>query len=225
MFVCEDIVVPFFLVEVFASCVYELCLGIRLMLREDKNVHGDTRAVEKVGRQAYDGFHEVALDKVLPYLLLHALAVEYSGEADDGCPSLGGKVVQTVENEGEVGFGIGCQYACRCIAFVVYQGGVFAAYLLDRVRRIGDNGIEGFFLPVLRVGQSIAQCDVELVLIDIVQEHVHSCQVVCGTVYFLTEEAFIDSVRFQILLRLKQQRTRTASRVVNLVDGALPMDS
>jgi len=75
----------------------------------------------------------------------------------------------------------------------------------------------------VRLGQRVAELDVELVVVDVVQEHVHPRQVVRGVVDFLPIEAFFDDVVVELLLGLQQQRAGTAGRVVDLVDAGLPM--
>jgi hypothetical protein len=58
----------------------------------------------------------------------------------------------------------------------------------------------------VRLNQGVAQLDVELVVVDVVQEHVHPRQVVGGVVDFLSEEAVLDNVGDEVLFCLQQQR-------------------
>ncbi|MNR63539.1 hypothetical protein D3C85_1858810 [compost metagenome] len=53
------------------------------------------------------------------------------------------------------------------------------------------------------VAQRIAELDVELVVIDVVQEHVHPRQVVGGVVELLPEEATFNDVGVEMLLGLQ----------------------
>lgn len=69
--------------------------------------------------------------------------------------------------------------------------------------------------------ERVAQLDVELVVVDVVQEHVHPRQVVRGVVEFLPEEAFFDDVLVEVLLGLQQQGAGAAGGVVDLVDAGL----
>ena len=107
-----------------------------------------------------------------------------------------------MQHEGEVGLRLGGEHARRSEAFVVDQGGVVAAFPFDGVRRIGDDGIEGLVITKLRIDQAIAQLDVELVVIDVVQEHVHPRQVVGGVVDLLPKEAVFDHMGVEVLFRL-----------------------
>lgn len=72
-----------------------------------------------------------------------------------------------------------------------------------------------------RFAQRVAQLDVELVVVDVVQEHVHPCQVVGGVVDFLTVEPVFDDVFVELLLGLQQQRAGAAGRIVDFVDAGL----
>ena len=69
--------------------------------------------------------------------------------------------------------------------------------------------------------QRIFVGDVELIKINIVQEHIDTAQVVGRQVDFLTEEALTHILLAQNLSRLQQQRAGAASRVIDLVDLGL----
>ena len=71
--------------------------------------------------------------------------------------------------------------------------------------------------------QRIAELDVELVVVDVVQEHVHPRQVVGSVVELLPEEAIFDDMGVKVLFGLQEQRAGAASRVVNFVDATLAM--
>ena len=72
-----------------------------------------------------------------------------------------------------------------------------------------------------RVQQRVAVGDVELLVVDVVQEHVDPRQVVGGQVDLLAEEALAHVVLAEHLGELQQQRAGAAGRVVDLVDGLL----
>src|SRR5690606_27048074 len=73
----------------------------------------------------------------------------------------------------------------------------------------------------MRVKKGIAQCNIEFVVIDVVQKHIHTSQVVGGVVYFLAVKTFFNNMIIEMLFGLQQQRTRTTGRVVNLVYRSL----
>ena len=73
----------------------------------------------------------------------------------------------------------------------------------------------------LGVQEGIPQGDVELVVVDVMQEHVHAGQVVGGVVDLLPEKTVFDDMSVKVFLCLKKQGARTAGGVVNLVDRCL----
>ncbi|MNG20305.1 hypothetical protein D3C84_1045480 [compost metagenome] len=73
----------------------------------------------------------------------------------------------------------------------------------------------------MRLTQGVTQLDIELVVVDVVQEHVHACQVVGGVIELLSEKTIFNDVGVKVLLGLQQQRARAASRVINFIDTGL----
>ena len=185
--------------------VDELRFRVAFMLREHQDIDGDRGAVKEVGCQGNDGFDIVVVDEVFADLLLRTAAVEDAGKADDRRASFGGEVMERVKYEGKVGFGLGRQHARGGEAVVVDEGGVVAADPLDGVGGIGDDGIEGLVIVVLGVGEGIAELDIELVVVDIVQKHIHPREVVGGMVDLLTEKTLFDDMRVELLFGLQQQ--------------------
>ncbi|MNL57086.1 hypothetical protein D3C87_1806210 [compost metagenome] len=51
----------------------------------------------------------------------------------------------------------------------------------------------------------VAQLNIKLVVVDIVQEHVHASQIVGGVVDLLAEETFFDNMCVEMLLGLQEQ--------------------
>lgn len=174
------------------------------MFGEHQNIDRNGGAIKQVGRERDHRFDIVVVHQVLANLLLGPAAIENAGEADDGGAAFTGQVTQRVQHKGKVGFGFGCQYAGRRKALVVDQRGVVAADPLHRIGRVGDDGIEGFVVTEVRVDQGVAELDVELVVVDVVQEHVHPRQVVGGVVDFLPKKTFFDDVRIEVLFGLQQ---------------------
>ena len=69
--------------------------------------------------------------------------------------------------------------------------------------------------------QGILQLDIEIIKVYIMQEHVDAAEVVSGRINLLTEILKIRILLTNGLSKLKQQRTRTASRVVNFIDARI----
>jgi hypothetical protein len=113
---------------------------------------------------------------------------------------LSGEIAESVENEGEVRLRLGGEHTCGGEAVIVDEGGIIAALPFDRIGRIGDDGIEGLVAEEVGISQGVAELDVELVVVDVVEEHVHPRQVVGGVVDLLPEEAILDDVGVEVLL-------------------------
>ncbi len=115
-----------------------------------------------------------------------------------------------MQDKGEVRLRLRSQHTCGGEAVVVDEGRVIAAHPLHRVGRIGDDGVEGLVLTKVGFGQGVAQLHVELIVVHIVQEHVHASQVEGRVVDLLTKEAVLNEVvisseLFRLLLRLQQK--------------------
>ena len=221
MSIGEDIVVGRLLVEIGRGGVDELHARVTLVLGEHEDVGGNGRAIEQSARKGDDGLHEILIDEVFTDFLFRTTAIEDTGEADDGCATLGREIVEGVEDEGKVGIVFGSQHASRCKAIVVDEGGIVFAHPLHRIGRVGDDGIEGTIAAKLWAEESVAKGDVKLVVVDGVEKHVHARQVVGGVIDFLPEKSFFDEMIVKLLLSLEQERTATASGVVDFVDALL----
>lgn len=74
---------------------------------------------------------------------------------------------------------------------------------------------------MLRIGESIAVRKVEVLVVDVVQEHIDARQVVRGQVDFLPIEPLPNVLFSEHLRKLQQQRARTNGRV-DEPDGPQP---
>ena len=74
---------------------------------------------------------------------------------------------------------------------------------------------------MLRLGECVAEGDVELVVADIVKEHVDTAQVVGGDIDLLPEEAFPHVFRTKYLGELQKKGAGAARGVIDLVHGGL----
>ena len=182
---------------------------------------GDGGAEEQVWRQLDDCINVVVVDQVLADFLLCAAAIEYAGKFNNRRRAVHRQPAQNVHGEGEVGLALGGEHTGRRKARVVDEQRIGIAIPADRIRRIGDDGLEGFVIPVRGVGECVAVGDVELFVIYVVQEHVDPAQVEGGEVNFLPVEALPHVVVAQYLGEFEQQRARAAGGVIHLVDLGL----
>ena len=104
------------------------------------------------------------------------------------------------------------------------SSGFGVAVPFDRVGRVGHDRLERLFVPVGRVDQRVAVGDLELLVRDVVQEHVDPAQVVGGQVDLLAEVALPHLAVAEDLLVLQQHRPGPTGRVIDLVDLGLADD-
>ena len=127
-----------------------------------------------------------------------------------------------MHDEGKVGLGLGRQHTGRREPGVVDEGGVLVALPLDGVGRIADDGLEGLVVPVLRRGKSVPVGNIELVIVDVVEEHIDAAQVVGGDL--LAIKPLAHMVAAQYLGGLQQQGAGPAGGIVDFVDLRLAID-
>ena len=126
-----------------------------------------------------------------------------------------------MHGKGQVRLALGSKHTGGGKARIIDQQWIGVAFPSDGIRRVGDNGLKRFIIPVCRIGQRVPVGDVELLKIDVVQKHVDAAQVVGGQIDFLTEKALPHIVLAQHLGKVQQQRTGTAGGVVYFIDLSL----
>ena len=197
--------------------VDEQHLVVELGLLQHDDAGRDRGAEEQIGRQLDHRIDIVVVDQVFADLLLRATAIEDAGELDDRRGAVDGQPAQHVHGERQIGLALRCQHPGRGEPWVVDQQRVGVPLPLDRIRRIRHDRLERLIVPVRRVGQRVAVGDVELLVVDVVQEHVDPAQVIGGQIDLLTEEPPPHILLAEHLGELQQQRPRPARRVVDLV--------
>ena len=222
VFVCQPVVVRD-LHALFAR-IHEEYRIVALALLHHHDAGRDGRSEKEVVWQLYDGVNVVVVHEILAYLLLGTAAIHYAREAYNRRGAVRREKRQRVHYEREVGLGLGGEHSCRREARIVDERRVAVAVPAYRVWRIRDYHLERLVVPMLRRGQRIAKGDVELVVADVVQEHVYPAEVVGRYVYLLAEEAEANVVLAEHLRRLEKKRPGTASGVVHLVDLPLVAD-
>ena len=210
---------------VLVALVAEVALGVDeedirvgLVLPEHQDARLDGRAEEQVGGQLDDSVNKVVVHHVLANLALGSAAVEDAGEHDHRRGAGIGEPRQHVHEERPIGLRLRRKDTRGSEARVVDGRGRLGPVPLHRVRRVGYHHVEGLKVPVLGVGQRVAQSDVELAVLDPVQEHVDAREVVRGGVYLLTEVAHADLVVAQDLCRLQEEPGRPAAGIIHLVN-------
>lgn len=73
----------------------------------------------------------------------------------------------------------------------------------------------------MRVSQGITQLYIELVVVDVMQKHIHPRQVIGRVVDLLPIKTVFNEVSIKVLFSLQEQRTRTTGWVINFIDTSL----
>ncbi len=205
--------------------VDKLGSGIALVFGKHQNVHGDGGAVKQVGREGNHGFYIVVIHQILADFLFRSTTVKNAGEADDSSAPFAGKITQGMEHKGKVGLGFRSKHTGRSKAFIVNQRRIVTADPLYRVRRIGNDSIKGLVISKMGFDQGIAQLDVELVVVDVMQKHVHPRQVVRGVIDLLAKETVFNDMGIEVLFGLQQQGAGTGSGVIDFINAGLLVHS
>ena len=71
---------------------------------------------------------------------------------------------------------------------------------------------------MLRLGQCVLVSDIEFIIINIVQKHIDTAEIICCDIDLLSEKALTHFIFSKYFGSFKQQRTGAASRIIDLVD-------
>ena len=141
---------------------------VLLTLLQNDDAGGYGGAKEKVRGQLNDRVDVVVVDQILADLLLGPSSVQHPGKLDNGGRSGGGQPGEHMHGKGQIRFALWGQHSCRGKAGIIYKQRVVIAFPFDGIGWIGDYGIKGLIVPVLRFGKGIAVGDIKLLIVDIV---------------------------------------------------------
>ncbi len=112
-----------------------------------------------------------------------------------------------MHDKGKICLRFRCQNPCWCKTVIIDQRRVITTNPLNRIRWVRHDSIKGLIVTMLRVQQRIATLNAELVVVDIMEEHVHSCQVVSGHVNLLTVKTILNDMFCKLFFGLKEEGT------------------
>src|SRR5665648_16092 len=92
----------------------------------------------------------------------------------------------------------------------------------DGVWWIGYDCLKWLIIPMHWVSQRVSIANVELVIIDVMQEHINSAKIVGGNVDFLPIEPLPNVLLAENLGKVQQQRTGTTGWIIYFVDFRFP---
>ena len=126
-----------------------------------------------------------------------------------------------MEDESKVCLGLWSKDTRHTEPWVIDEDWIVFPRPFDGIGRIGDDYIKRFIVPVLRVFKGIAEGNVELIVSNVVEEHIDATEVVCGDVDLLSIEALSHLVVSKDFGSLQEEGTRTTSWVIDLIDLSL----
>src|SRR3989338_302055 len=88
---------------------------------------------------------------------------------------------------------------------------------MNRVRRIGNYGIKRLIAPVFWIHKRVAVSNIKMIVVDVVQKHVDTAEVVGSEIDFLPKETLTNIFFTKDFSELKEQRARTAGWIVDLI--------
>ena len=162
-----------------------------LVFLQYQEASGNGCAKEKILWHLNDGIHKVVAYQVLAYLLLRTATIQHARELYDGSRAFGTQPTEHVHGEGKVCLAPWGEHASRRKTRVVDERGIAITIPRHGIWRVGDDGIEWLVAFMQRILQGIAVLNVEMVVVHIVQEHVHTTEVVGFHVDFLTIETIL----------------------------------
>ena len=134
----RQLVLAFAFHEVLGGVDEEHVVGL-LALLEHEDADGDAGGVEEVGGQADDGVDVAVLEQLGADAFLGTATEEHAVRQDDGHHAFVFEEVEAVQQEGEVGGGLGGEAVAFEAHVVGQRVGGFPAVAEGR---IGDDGVE-----------------------------------------------------------------------------------
>ncbi len=192
--------------------------GVGIFLVEHDDAGRDTRAVKEIRRQADDALDVTAPDDLAPDVGLGITAKEHAVRQNNRAFAVALERGEDVEQKSVIAILLRRDAEGKTVVKVI--GRIEAvAPSLGGERRIGDGEIEG----LERAGPGVLEMrrGKRVVLPDfrrgtVVQDHVHPRQRLGGVVHFLPVNRQVQAGRpLGFVVRLEQQRTRTAGGIVN----------
>src|SRR5699024_9478224 len=213
---CQDIIIGFFF-ELLAS-VNEENICCRLIFSKDKDTGRDRCPKKEIIRQLNNSLNKVSVYQIFADLLLRTTTIKNPREGHNSRSAFIRQIRKAMHDKGKICLRFRCQNSCWCKTVIIDQRRVITTNPLNRIRRVGHNSIKGLIITMLSVQQRITTLDTKLVIVDIMEEHVHPSQIIGGHVNLLTVKTILNDMLCKLFFGLKEEGTRTTSRVINLVD-------
>src|SRR5699024_6416148 len=156
---------------------------------------------------------------VLSALLYCPSPIQNSRERNNRCYTADCKPRDDVQRKSKISFRFRGEDTSWRITWVVNHNRTGVAIPYYRIRRVRITSLKWCNIPVFWIRQSIAEGNIVICIVDIVQKHINSRQVVGGQVDFLAKVAITDSTLTEHLLEFQEQRSRPNRWIIDFVNG------
>ena len=130
-------------------------------------------------------------------------SIKYTRKTHNSCPPSTRKIAKAMQNKCKICLRFRSKHSCRCKAIIVNQCWIITTNPVYRIRCIRHNCIKRFFISKLWGSKGISQCNIKLIIIDIVQKHIHTSKIICCMVYLLAKKAFLNHMVIKLFLCLQ----------------------
>ncbi len=188
-------------------CVDKQRLIVRFGFFEYHDTGRDRCPEKEVWRELDHSVDVVVIDEIFADFGFSSSSIEHSWELDDRSRPTGREPAQHMEREGEIGLGFGSEDTRRGETRIIDKDGIGVSFPVDRVGRIGDDRIKRFIIPVLRMSERISMRDIELFVVDIMEKHIDTTEVIGRDIDLLSVESLANIVFTEDFRKFQKERT------------------
>jgi hypothetical protein len=122
-----------------------------------------------------------------------------------------------MECEGEVSFTFWSKDSGRSKTRIIDKDRIRITFPVDTIWRIGYYRIKRLFIPVFWMRESITVCYIEFLIVDVVEKHIDTTEIVGGDIDFLSEKSLTDIFFSEDLRELEEERARSTAWIIDFV--------
>ena len=169
----------------------------------------------------YYSVNIIILDEVFSDLLFSSSSIENSWKLDNSGCSSSRQPLEHMECEGKISFTLGGEYSGRSKTRIIDEDWIGITFPVDRIGRIGYYRIKWLIIPVFRVCEGISMSDVEFLIVDVMEEHIDTTEIVGGDVDLLTIKSLTNIVFSEYFSKLEKKRSRSTTRIIDFIHFCL----
>ena len=122
-----------------------------------------------------------------------------------------------MKGEGKIRLALGCKDSGRRKTRIIDEDWIGITFPIDRVGRIGYDRIKRFFIPVLRMRECISMSYIKLLIIDVVEKHIDTTEIVGSDIDLLPEKPLTYIFFSENFRELQEERSRTTAWIIDFV--------